>query len=352
MSSPKVRIGFIGAGAISKARHLPGLKKIDGVELVAVSNRSKESAQAIADEWGFDDVVDDWRGLLTRDDIDAIFIGTWPYMHKEMSIAVLEAGKHCFTQARMAMNLDESKAMLAAAQARSDLVSMICPAPSELRPFVKHVVQSGQLGEITSFELNVVSGDNLDKNSIHWREKIEFSGRQAMWLGVFTETLHQVFGNYESLSAQKITPIPDKTDESGKDVKIGIPQVITVSGKLESGGLGVEHHSAVAVDQSSCFDRLWIRGLNGTLKYEFGDSVEMAGPGESLKPVTDVPEDLRFTWKVEQEFVDAVRKAMEGAGPEERPVSPDFVEGIAYMRKIEAVHLSSDQAKVIRPADL
>ena len=360
MGSERVRIGFVGAGNISRIQHLPGIKKAEGAELVVVSNRSKESGQAIAKDFDVPEVETDWRSLVARDDLDAIFIGTWPYMHKEMAVAVLEAGKHCFTQARMAMNLDEAKAMLASAEAHPHLVSMICPAPSPCRPFLERVMAEGRLGDITSVELSIISGDNLDAKKIHWREQIEYSGRQAMWLGVFTETLHRVVGPYEMLSAQKSIPIPAKKLVSGQSIEIDIPQVITVTGKLENGGLGLEHHSALAVDASSRCDQIIIRGLDGTIRHDFGETVEMAGPGEELRQ-KNVPENLKFSWTVEQEFIDAVRCAKRGEWPTAKellrkgagkPVNIDFLEGLAYMRKIEAVHLSAETSKGIRPADL
>ena len=52
MSSDLVRIGFIGAGAICRLKHLPGLAPIDDAEVVAVCNRSHASSQAIASEFG------------------------------------------------------------------------------------------------------------------------------------------------------------------------------------------------------------------------------------------------------------------------------------------------------------
>src|SRR4051794_33151952 len=97
-----LKLGFIGAGGIARSQHLPNLKKIDGVKMVAVANRSRESSESVAKEYGIHEVMDDWKPLIARPDLDAIFIGTWPYMHREMSIAALKAGKHVFCQARMA----------------------------------------------------------------------------------------------------------------------------------------------------------------------------------------------------------------------------------------------------------
>ena len=47
-----LRIGLIGAGANTRLQHIPGFQGIDGVEITAVCNRSRESGQRIADEYG------------------------------------------------------------------------------------------------------------------------------------------------------------------------------------------------------------------------------------------------------------------------------------------------------------
>ena len=354
MSDQQVlKIGFIGAGEICRSQHLPRLAGIDDVEVVAVANRSPESGRKVAKEFGICHVIDDWQDLLLRDDVDAVFVGTWPYMHCRMSIAALEAGKHCFCQARMAMDLDQAKAMLAAARSRPDLVNMICPPPTRMpfEPFVRDVIASGVLGPITAVQLLSTGGGNLDLTSVHWRERRDLSGKQILAMGIFAETLNAWVGHYAELSAQVATPIATKHDEAGEQVKIDIPQVVTIAGRLENGALALEHHSGVVTDKTTAGSQLTIWGLQGTLRYQFGDTIEMARAGEELKPV-DVPGDLKRPWQAEVDFVAAVRAARRGEPPEARPVSPDFAEGLHYMQKVEAVHESAATGRTVAPASL
>ena len=113
----KVRIGIIGAGGIFRSRHFPGLAKIGDAEVVAICNRSEASAGAIAREFGLSPrLTSDPYALIGSEDVDAVMIGTWPYRHCEYVLASLDAGKHVFVQARMAMNLREAKSMYARAQ--------------------------------------------------------------------------------------------------------------------------------------------------------------------------------------------------------------------------------------------
>ena len=350
MSTDSLRIGFIGAGGICRSRHLPGLAAIDGVEVVVVCNRSTESSERVAADFGIPEVDTDWQRVIARDDLDIIFIGTWPYMHRELSIAALEAGKHCFCQARMCMNVAEAKEMLAVAKAHPELVNMICPVPFQLEQYIRDLVRSG-MGQITSVELSVVSGANLDRSSVHWRERTDYSGYQIMSMGIYAEMLNGLVGPYASLTAHLSTPIAEKTNEMGQSVTIGVPQVVAISGTLASGALIVEHHSGVSVDTSGRSSSITVRGTEGTFRYDYQTTLELARPGESLRTV-DVPGDKRTAWSVESDFIAAVRAARDGAPPEARPVRPDFEEGLLYMRKVEAVHLSATTGQAVAPHTL
>ena len=133
MANDVIRLGFIGAGRNTRDRHIPGFVNVEGVELAAVANRSRESGQRVADSFNIATVYDNWRDLLDDPTIDAICIGTWPYMHANLTMAALEKGKHVLCEARMASNSDEAKAMLNASLNRPDLVAQIVPGPSTFR---------------------------------------------------------------------------------------------------------------------------------------------------------------------------------------------------------------------------
>src|SRR5436190_1034255 len=132
MTQGTIRVGFVGAGNNTRRRHIPGFQKQPGVELVAVANRTKESGERVAREFGLARVYEDWRDLVRARDVDAVCIGTWPYMHCEITVAALEAGKHVLCEARMAMDAAEGRRMLAAARRASNLVAQLVPAPHTL----------------------------------------------------------------------------------------------------------------------------------------------------------------------------------------------------------------------------
>ncbi|HUZ18670.1 MAG TPA: Gfo/Idh/MocA family oxidoreductase, partial [Spirochaetia bacterium] len=99
-----LRIGIVGAGRNTRSRHIPGLRAIPGVEISAVCNRTRESSERAARELGIPRVYPTWEELVRAEEVDAVVIGTWPYMHCPITVAAIEAGKHVLCEARMAMN--------------------------------------------------------------------------------------------------------------------------------------------------------------------------------------------------------------------------------------------------------
>ena len=166
MAKDTIRVGFIGAGGNTRSRHIPGLKAQAGVELAAVANRSVASGRKIAREFGIEKVCADWQEVLNDDSIDAICIGTWPYMHETLTVASLEAGKHVMCEARMAMNSAEGHRMLAASQRHPRLTAQIVPSPMTL-PFDQTIIamiSGGFIGELIALDARIAAGSDFPES--------------------------------------------------------------------------------------------------------------------------------------------------------------------------------------------
>ena len=90
MAGDEIRVGLIGAGGNVRNRHIPGFQKVERLEIAAVANRTLESGQSVADQFNIPDVYGGGQELLEDDSIDAVCIGTWPYMHRTLTLAALE----------------------------------------------------------------------------------------------------------------------------------------------------------------------------------------------------------------------------------------------------------------------
>ena len=333
--SEPVRLGFIGAGGICEQRHLPNLAKRSGVELVAVCNRSPESSRRIPAPWGFARTADDWRPVIEARDIEAVFIGTWPYRHCELSLAALTANKHVFCQARMCMDWAEARQMVAAAGSHPGQVTMVCPSPFRVRweRTIRELLASERCGRLFSVTVNSMNSANCDPHQISWRERRELSGLNILQVGIYAETLNAWCGDYVSLKATTATPL-QKFDEHRRPVEIQIPQTVAITGTLAGGVLCSEFHTGLATGYERA--EILLCGSAATCRVDLlAQQVELITPSSQDGEVLDSVGD---EWQVEAEFLAAVCSARRG---EAWQVRPNFVEAARYMRKMQAIHDSA-----------
>jgi predicted dehydrogenase len=326
----KLRIGIVGAGGIVRQRHLPGLQALPNVQVVAVCNARIESAQQVAKEFHIPEVLHDWADMLDRRDIDIIWIGTPPVLHAPITISALEAGKHVFCQARMAMNLREGREMLAAAQARPQLVTMLCPPPQGMKggKFFQKLLRDGYVGEIWHFRLTADRDTFSDPLAPpHWRQRTELNGINCLTLGIYAEVLERWLGPPRRLHAQMKVSVPKR-----EGYIVHVPDVVQVFGQWANGVAGSLEWSGVAQFPSD--ETLTIYGRDGTLVYNFTlDEIYGARRGDkALRPLS-IPPELETSWTVEKDYIDAV---VQGSHPE-----PSFETGVQYLEFTEAVNLSA-----------
>ncbi|MCY2965461.1 MAG: Gfo/Idh/MocA family oxidoreductase, partial [Planctomycetota bacterium] len=341
------RVGLIGAGANTKLRHIPGFRALTGVEIVGVANRTLASSQQLAKEYELPRAYSDWRAVLDDPQVDAVCIGTWPNTHCEITCAALAAGKHVLVEARMARNAEEAHTMLVAAQSHPGLVSQIVPSPFGLEQdrFVKTLVDEGYIGDLR--ELVVIGADDAYwdyTELLHWRQEAEISGLNVLTLGILHETAARWVPATTRVFAQTkiFEPRRPGRDSQGR-VDISVPDSVQVLTYLEGGARGIYHFSGVNLFGPG--KQIHLYGSRGTLRYRSlpdGEILECGRAGESALKVLEIPQEKRGGWRVEAEFISAIRGL-------ERVTRTDFATGVRYMEFTEAVARS---AALNQPVDL
>lgn len=338
-----VRIGIVGAGNNTRTRHIPGLQAVPGVELVSVCNRSRESSQRVADAFGIPKVYDNWRDLITADDIDAVVIGTWPYMHREMACAVLEAGKHVMCEARMAMNAAEARAMLAVSQAHPNLIAQIVPSPLTFRvdQAIQDLLADGYLGDLYAMTLRGSTGTFGDATApLHWRQQQGLSGYNIMNMGIWYEAAMRWVGPVTRLYARGKIFTPQRLDaETGQMGTVDVPDHLDIIADLPGGAQATYTFSGVAGLGPG--PGAWLFGSKGTLHFD-QDSRRLLGgkPGDKALQEIPIPAEKEGKWRVEEEFINAIR----GLEPIRFTAFPD---GVKYMEFTEAVHRSLASGEMV-----
>jgi|307.fasta_scaffold04895_1 predicted dehydrogenase len=347
MTDNKIRVGFIGAGANSRKFHVPNLKAQPGVELVAVANRSKESGERVAKEFGIGRVAGDWREIIAAKDIDAVCIGTWPYTHCEMTLAALDAGKHVLCEARMAMNAAEGRRMLEASRRKPQLVAQIVPAPHtlEVDPTVKAKLAEGYAGEVLSVELQGSQGSFVSPDApLHWRHDISLSGHNILNMGIWYEAMMRWVGPARRVMTMTKVAVPRRKDEKGAWHEVKVPEHVDILATLASGA--VAHLRFSAITGLSPAPQAWIFGSEGTLRIE-ADAKRLSGGRRTDKELREIPipAEKRVGWRVEEEFVNAIRGR-------EKVTHTGFEDGVRYMEFTDAVTKSAQTGQAVDVAPL
>ncbi len=110
----KLKIGFVGCGAIANNKHLTALKRIDEVEIVAFCDIIEERAIKTAEKFGVEGakVYTDYKELLKDETIDVVHVCTPNRSHSFISCDAMKAGKHVMCEKPMAINSAEAKMMV------------------------------------------------------------------------------------------------------------------------------------------------------------------------------------------------------------------------------------------------
>ncbi len=343
----KIRVGIIGAGENTRQKHIPGFRAIAGVEVLGVANRTLASGRKVAAELNIPRAYEHWQELIDDRDVDAVCIGTWPYLHAAATLAALQAGKHVLCEARMAMNFSEACTMLAAAQ-NSPRVTMLVPSPFGLKGdrTMRRLIASGYLGQVREVYVRGLSASAADATApLHWRQRSDLSGLNVLALGILNETVQRWFGMAESVLAQTSCFHPRRVDPAtGQLQDADVPDSVSVIARQRTGANCVYHVSGVAYHAGGMHIEAY--GSHGTLCYDLAaDEITGGKPTDNWLETVPIPPEEAGGWQVEEDFIAAIRDG--------RAVTHTrFSDGVKYMRFTAAVRRSAEQGRRVSLMEL
>lgn len=190
--------GLIGAGDIVRKRVAPALRDSEICELIAVSRNRAELAESFAKEFGAKKYYADWRDLIENKQIEAVYIATPVYLHKEQTIAAAKAGKHVLCEKPMGLNPAECDEMIQICKENN--VRLGIAYYRHFYPLIKRIKEitaSGEIGEISVAQMNAFEYLEMSPDDPrHWfLEKEKSGGGPMMDFGCHRlEVLNNLFG--------------------------------------------------------------------------------------------------------------------------------------------------------------
>ncbi len=341
MAEEAIRVGLIGAGGNVRNRHIPGFQQVDGLEIAAVANRSLESGRTVADQFNIPQVYSGWRELLEDDSINAVCIGTWPYMHRTMTLAALEKGKHVLTEARMACTAQDARDMLDASLKHPELVCQLTPTSTtyKIDNLLKKLIAEGFVGEVLSVEMQALQNRFADfGGDLHWRHDWKISGYNTLNIGASYESMMRWLGRGNRVMAMAKVQVPYRTDDRGETVSVSIPDHVNILYELANGAQ--VHMRMSATTGLSTGNQTWIYGTEGTIHVDQQQNVFAGRRGDDQ--LSEIPNSVeeQAHYRVEEQFTNAIR------GTEQVDMVP-FETGVHYMEWTEAVVRSAQTGQAV-----
>jgi predicted dehydrogenase len=147
-SKARFRVAVLGAGAISPD-HIGGFQQHPAATVAAICDISQERGREAAARFGVSELVEDYRLLLARPDIDIISIALPNYLHAPVALAALRAGKHVMLDKPMTTSAADAARLVREAKRRGLL--LMVGQSHRFMPEVqtaRQLVMEGAIGEV------------------------------------------------------------------------------------------------------------------------------------------------------------------------------------------------------------
>lgn len=344
-----MKIGLIGCGAVARHGHLPTLKKLNGVGVVAVADTNLKVAKSVSKKFKIANCYEDFRLMLNDEDIDTVVIATPTTTHATIAVESAKAGKNIVVEKPLAMNLSECYEIKRAVKDNDVMLSIV----QNYRYFSslkmsKYILSRGYFGEFLTFH-----GVAQVPYPTSWTSGTWLYNEKGVLLD-FTPHLVDAMLWLMNTQASSVYAVGgDFTKSSGflNYTNMLVKLENDVSGFLETSWL--TNVSAFAID---------IKGTGGLLKVD----VDRDNYEELCGPQTPIDDAKRFTRYMLKVFKGALtgsifNKAMRAYGDVYRDIIKGFKEGkapipiedgIKTLSLLDAAYLSIKERRVVQIKEL
>ncbi len=249
--SGPVRLGVVGCGAVARWRHLPALRRVEEIEVVAVADPDPARGADVAERFGVPRRYTDAQRLVEDPDVEAVAVCVPPAAHVEVALAALDAGKHVLVEKPLAASLEDAERLAERAERSSaDVVVGFNLRWHRLLRRAREVVRRGDLGSVhcvrTLFSDPLATLPDLPA----WRGRREEGGG-----ALFDRAVHH-FDLWRFLLADEVEEVFAFSRSETRDDDAAV-----VTARLRSGALAV----TAVLDNTAVRQEVAVFGERGAL---------------------------------------------------------------------------------------
>ncbi|MDR6437992.1 putative dehydrogenase [Paenarthrobacter nicotinovorans] len=353
---------FMGKAHSNAWRNVASFFDVPAFEQKVLVGRDADAVAEAAAKYGWAESATDWRSVIERDDIHIIDICAPGWMHAEIAIAALEAGKHVLVEKPLANTLGEAELMTAAAaKARSRGVQSMIGFNYRRVPalaLARELIAEGRLGTIRHIRAAYLQDWLTDPASpMSWRLRKETAGSGALGdiaSHAIDQILYLLGDDVTEVSGRLRTFVDQRRGAEGPE-DVTVDDAAWVNLSLASGAIASVEASRVATGQKNSL-RLEIYGSLGALTFDlenlnelnFMDTTVPVREQGFRRILVNEPEHpyLGAWWPQghiigwEHTFTHQIRDFLTAIAAGESP-SPSFEEGLNVQHILAAVEESA-----------
>lgn len=311
-----MNIGIVGFGAWGTI-HAASVTDLADDTLVAIACRSEESAARARELYPAAEVFTDYRRLLELESVEAVHVVTPSYLHTEVALATLEAGKDVLLEKPMATTIEDCERIVQAAESAAAAGGPTLSLVHELRcsaqwGAIRAAVESGDLGTPHYAMLNLFRFP-YRRGTREWRYD---PSKVGSW--VLEEPIH-----FFDLLLWYFEPAghPVAVTAFHNEYGEGLTRDFSAVVEFESGGYavvsqtlsGFEHHQVVEVTGSEGSVRsIWSGAMDRTDKPEFKVTIQRRGKEAPSEAELNAPSGELFEIR---EYIDMAHRGFREKEP-------------------------------------
>ncbi len=341
----KIKWGVIGCGGIADRRTLPGMMLADNAELIAVMDAYMPAAEKCKEKYNAKYAFDKMEDVLAIDEIQAVYIASPVFCHKEQAMAAADAGKDILIEKPVGLTAAEAEEIAAYCEAKG--VKMGVGFMMRFHSYhqaMKEIVSSGKIGEIVSARAQLTCWYPEMENC--WRQDMKLSGGGAMMdMGVHCVDLIRYITGLEVVEAAGFC---------GNQVfKYSVEDAGGVIMRLSNGAVAyVDANFNIPDAAAKCKIEFYgTKGsifAQGTISQVEGGEIEVLCTGDALGYDANQDRNEVAPLEVNVEFGNMYTKEIESFGRAvagEAEVAITAADAIASQKVIEAAYASNKNKK-------
>ena len=276
-----LNVGVIGVGSAqswAREAHVAAVHAVPGLELLAVSTRDSDTAQATASDLGARRGYGDALELIRDEDIDIVTVGAPVPAHRELVLAALDAGKHVVTEWPVGVDTAQTEE-IAGAAARSgrhtavDLQARMNPAAVRARELVT-AQAIGRVLNVTVYSSTMAFGPAVTPQSLYLEDPASGMNLTTIQAAHTVDLAIHLAGPLTSLAVLRTVRYRDlevrgADEDTPQSFHRTVPDHVLLQGRFADGGALAVQVAGGRPPGDTPF-RLDIQGEHGTLTLEGG----------------------------------------------------------------------------------